>query len=210
MEEGYPGNLDCYATYILNHKNELIINFSAETDEDTIVNITNHNYWNFHGHQSNYQNIEKHFIKINANYFCETDSNSIPTGKLLKVMNQKLDFIKFKKIDNHILSNSGIDKCYCINDFDGEIKEVATVFSDLTKMGMIMYTNQPGLQFYTGNMMTDFLAGKNNREYGNQYGLCLESQFFPDSINCKNFITPILKKGEKYNSKIIFKLRNNF
>lgn len=210
MEEGYPGNLDCHATYILNNKNELIINFSAESDEDTIVNITNHNYWNFHGHKSSYQNIEQHFIKINANYFCESDNNSVPTGKLLTVMNKKLDFKKFKEIDNYILANSGIDKCYCINNFDGKIKEVATVFSNLTKMGMIMYTNQLGLQFYTGNMMTDSLVGKNNREYGNQYGLCLEAQFFPDAINHNNFISPILRKGAQYNSSILIKLRNDF
>ena len=77
-------------------------------------------------------------------------------------------------------------------------------------MGCIMYANKPGLQFYTGNMMNEHYDGKYNKTYGHQYGLCLEPQFFPDSINCKNFITPILKKGTKYNSKIIFKLKNNF
>ena len=210
MEEGYPGNLECRTTYIFNNNNELIINFSAESDQDTIINITNHNYWNFHGHKSSYQNVVQHYVKINANYFCELDNDFIPTGKLIKANNTKFDFIELTTINDQILANAGIDTCYNITDFDGEIREAATVFSDLTKMGMVMYTDRPGLQFYTGNMMDNDYEGKFNRKYGNQYGLCFEPQLFPDAINHKNFISPILRKSAKYNSKIVIKLKNDF
>tara|TARA_B100001123_G_scaffold450320_1_gene620421 strand:+ start:2256 stop:3308 length:1053 start_codon:yes stop_codon:yes gene_type:complete len=210
MEEGYPGNLKCYSTYILNNDNELIINFNAKSDHDTVVNITNHNYWNFHGHYSSYNDIKDHHIKINANKYCETDLDSIPTGKLIKVNNSKYDFENFKNINDHILDNKGIDKCFCINDFDGKIKEIATAFSNLTKMGIIMYSNKPGLQFYTGNNISNNLKGKYNRFYHKNYGFCLESQFFPNSINHDNFISPILLKNDLYESNIVIKLKNDF
>ena len=219
LEEGYPGQLTCKTTYTLTNKNEFIINFEAESDNDTIINLTNHNYWNFHGHNSNYQNIEDHIIKINGQYYCESDKDLIPTGKFLRVEKSNLNFLEFKKLNKKTLQDNGIDICYCVSDNvfldlielnESNLKEVATAYSDITKMGCIMYANKPGLQFYTGNMMNKHYDGKYNKTYGHQYGLCFESQFFPDSINCKNFITPILKKGKKYNSKIIFKLKNNF
>jgi len=219
LEEGYPGQVGCKASYTLTNKNEFIINFEAESHADTIINLTNHNYWNFHGHQSNYQNIENHIIKIKANYYCELDKDLIPTGKLVNVENSKLNFLKYKKLNNNILQNNGIDNCYCVDDNvflnliklnESYLNEVATVYSDLTKMGCIIFANKPGLQFYTGNMMNDYYEGKHNRKYGKQFGFCLESQFFPDFINCKNFVKPILKQGMKYNSKIVMKLKNNF
>ena len=209
MEEGYPGNLSCYCTYILNNNNELKINFNAISDQDTIINITNHNYWNFHGHQLNYNNIKNHSIKIYANQYCETDSDSIPTGKLINIDDTKFDFKKFVNIDDSILENEGIDKCFAIDNFDGNLKKVAEVYSNLTNMGMVMYSDKPGLQFYTGNNINDFI-GKYNKIYDKNHGLCLESQFFPDSINHKNFISPILKKNTEYNSNIVIKLKNNF
>ena len=219
LEEGYPGKLECKVTYSLTNNNEFIIDFNAESDEDTIVNLTNHNYWNFHGHHSNYHNITNHTVKINAQFYCESDKDLIPTGKLLRVEKNNLNFLEFKKLNKNILQDNGIDTCYCVSDNvfldlielnESNLKEVATAYSGITKMGCIMYANKPGLQFYTGNMMNKHYDGKYNKTYGHQYGLCLEPQFFPDSINCKNFITPILKKGKKYNSKIIFKLKNNF
>ena len=210
MEEGYPGNINCETTYSLSNNNELIIDFIAESDEDTIVNLTNHNYWNFHGHHSKYQKVSDHLVKINARLYCESDKYLIPTGKLLNVKKTKFDFQKFKMLDKYILNKNGIDECYCINGFDGTVKEIACVYSNLTKMGLYLYSNQPGLQFYTGNMMGDYYLGKYSKSYGNQYGLCFEPQLFPDAINNKKFISPILKKGKKYNSKIIIKLKNDF
>jgi aldose 1-epimerase len=219
LEEGYPGQLDCKVTYLLTNKNEFKIDFVAESNHDTTVSLTNHNYWNFHGHRSNYQNIENHIVKINGQFYCESDMDQVPSGKLLNVKNSKLNFLDYKNIDSHILQNDGIDTCYCVSDNvfldlvqlnEWNLKKVATVYSQLTNMGLCMYSNQPGLQFYTGNMMEKYYEGKYERGYGYQHGLCLEPQSLPDSINCKNFIKPILKKGKKYHSVIIMKLKNNF
>ena len=210
MEEGYPGKLNCSTTYSLNNKNELIINFVVECEQDTIVSLTNHNYWNFHGHNSKYQQISDHSVKLKAQLYCESDKDLIPTGKLVNVQKAKFDFQRYKMIDKNVLDNNGIDACYCIDDFDGKIKKVASVYSNLTKMGLYLYSNQPGLQFYTGNMMNHCYLGKYKRQYGQNYGLCLEPQLFPDAINHKNFISPVLHKGQTYNSKIIMKLKNDF
>ena len=209
-EEGYPGNVECTTKYTLNNKNEFIIQFNANTDSDTIIGLTNHNYWNFHGHNSMYQNILDHSVNIKAQLYCDADTDLIPTGKLLKVEQTKFDFQKNKIVDCSILKDKGIDVCYYIKEFDGKIKEVASVFSTLTKMGLNLYSNQPGLQFYTGNMMDNHYVGKYSKKYGNQYGLCLEPQLFPDAINHNNFISPILRKNEQYSSLIIMKLRNDF
>ena len=210
MEEGYPGKLNCSTTYSLNNKNELIINFVVECEQDTIVSLTNHNYWNFHGHNSKYQKITNHSVKLKAQLYCESDKDLIPTGKLVNVQKTKFDFQRYKIIDKNVLDNSGIDACYCIDDFDGKIKKVASVYSNLTKMGLYLYSNQPGLQFYTGNMMNHCYLGKYKRQYGQNYGLCLEPQLFPDAINHTNFESPILCKEDKYQSLIVMKLKNDF
>ena len=209
-EEGFPGNLNCSTTYILNDENEFSILFNATTDQDTLVNFTNHNYWNFHGHGKNYNNIYNHFIKINAKNYCTTDKDLIPTGTMEKVKKTKFDFTNFKIIDKNILYKNGIDNNYCINDIKSDFREVAQAYSDFTKMGVIIYSNQPGLQLYTGSMMEDFYDGKTHKKYGKSYGFCLEPQMYPNSINIKNFKNPILYKGNEYNSKMIFKLKNNF
>ena len=209
LEEGYPGNLNCLATYILDNDNNIKIEFSAIGDQDTIVNMTNHNYWHFHGHKDYYQNINQHYICIKSDFINELDSNYLPTGKLLKVEKSKYNLKKLTKIDNNLLSEDGIDTCYLINKTKN-VKQVAKVYSNLTKMGMILYTDQPGLQFYTGNMMAKKYYGKYNKKYGYQHGLCLEAQLFPDAINHSSFISPILRAGDKYTSKIYMNLRNDF
>ena len=208
LEEGYPGNLRCTATYILNNNNEFIIKYSAVSDADTMVNMTNHNYWNFHGHHDYYQNISNHNLSLFSEYVCENNKNSIPTGKLLKVQNTRFDFLQEKTITQNFLKLGGIDHNYSIeNNF--KIKKIAQVYSNLTRMGVTYYSDQPGVQLYTGNMMNEY-RGKNNRKYGTQYGLCLEPQFFPNAMNEKNFRSPLIKSKELYISNIIMKLGNCF
>ena len=209
LEEGYPGNVNCITTYTLNNKNEFIIQYRAESDADTLVNITNHNYWNFHGHGKFYQKITEHSVKLFSEKVCENDSASLPTGNLIKVKDTKYDFINHKIITDDLLNSGGIDNNYELSSNFSK-KKVAEVFSKLTRMGVIYFTNQLGLQFYTGNMMAKEYDGKENRKYGLHYGLCLEPQFFPDAINQPNFISPILKTGKKYSSTIIMKLINDF
>ncbi len=209
LEENYPGNLSCNAIYELNDNNEILIIFEASTDEDTIVNLTNHNYWNFHGHKEFYQNISNHLIKINSNYVCENDENSIPTGNILNVNGTRFDLTKFFHIKDSFLKDGGIDNNYSLLGINRD-NPVAQIYSNKTGMGIEYYTNQSGIQFYTGNMMKKKYNGKYKKNYGVQYGMCLETQNFPDAINNINFPTPILKKGETYKSFTKIKLRNDF
>ena len=209
MEENYPGNLDCTATYELNNNNELLIDFGATSDKDTIVNMTNHNYWNFHGHGDSYQNNEDHVVCIDSKSICETDEQSIPTGKILNVEESKFDLQKDFLINKDFLSSGGIDHNYILED--QTMKEsVAKIYSKKTGLGVEYFTNQNGIQFYTGNMMLDKYVGKHDKSYGFQYGMCLEPQHFPDAINHQNFPSPILRKNKNYLSKIKIKLRNDF
>ena len=209
MEENYPGNLDCKVTYELNNNNELLIDFQATTDQDTIVNLTNHNYWNFHGHGDYYNNNEDHIVKINSNSICQTDHQSIPTGNIINVKDTKFDLNKEFLIDDNFLNSGGIDHNYILEDQSMK-SPVAKIYSKKTKMGVEYFTNQQGIQFYTGNMMLDNYVGKQNKSYGIQYGMCLEPQNYPDAINQSNFPSPILRKNKNYLSKIKIKLRNDF
>ena len=209
MEENYPGNLDCTVSYELNNNNELSINFEATSDEDTIVNMTNHNYLNFHGHGDNYQNNENHIVSINSKSICEIDEQSIPTGKILNVKGSKFDLQKDFLINKDFLNSGGIDHNYVLDD--RSMKEtVAKIYSKKTGLGVEYFTNQHGIQFYTGNMMLAKYVGKQNKSYGLQYGMCLEPQYYPDAINHPNFPSPILRKNKNYLSKIKIKLRNDF
>ena len=209
LEENYPGNLYCKTTYEFNESNEFIINFEASSDKDTIVNLTNHNYWNFHGHKDFYQNIVDHNVKIESNFICENNKNSIPTGKILNVNSTKFDLTKFYLIENGFLENGGIDNHYSLMKNNNN-NPIAQIYSNKTGMGVEYSTNQPGIQFYTGNMMKKEYNGKYNKNYGIQYGMCLETQNFPDAINHPNFPSPILRKGEIYKSFTKMKLRNDF
>ena len=209
MEENYPGNLHCTVTYELNNDNDLLIDFQAISDQDTIVNMTNHNYWNFHGHGNNYQNNEDHIVYINSASICETDKQSIPTGKILKVNGTKFDLQKDFLINKNFLNSGGIDHNYVLQD-QSMTDVVARIYSKKTGLGVEYFTNQHGIQFYTGNMMLDRYIGKHNKSYGLQYGMCLEPQHYPDAINNNNFPSPILIKNKNYLSKIKIKLRNDF
>jgi len=210
LEENYPGNLECETTYILNENNEFIIKFDAKVDQDTLVNITNHNYWNFHGHNDRYQNIKNHKVQIMSNKYCEVNQYLIPTGNMLKTENSKYDFQKFTIINDFILDDRGIDTCYAIKGYNGILKPVATAFSEETKMGVRILSDQPGLIFYTGNMMEQLYEGKYQRKYGKQFAFCLEPQLFPDAINHLHFLSPILRKNENYTSTIVMQFDNNF
>ncbi len=208
-EENYPGNLNCKAIYEFNNANEILIMFEAFSDQDTIINMTNHNYWNFHGHKKHYQNIIDHYVKIESNYICENDKNSIPTGNLLNVKETKFDLNEFFLIDDNFLEDGGIDNNYSLLNINHN-NPIAKIYSNKTGMGVEYSTNQPGIQFYTGNMMNKNYFGKYDKNYGIQYGMCLEAQNFPDAINNNNFPSPILKKGDIYKSFTKIKLRNDF
>ena len=209
LEENYPGNLSCITKYKFNNNNEFSICYSATTDQDTIVNITNHNYWNFHGHNDHYGKILNHSVQIYGEQVCEVRPDLIPNGNLLNVANTKYDFVESNIISKDLLEQGGIDINYAVNH-QKVMKPVGRVWSNLTRMGVEYTSDQPGLQFYTGGNMHPEYQGKNKRSYGKNYGLCMETQYFPDAINQDNFESPILKAGEKYASNTIIKLSNNY
>jgi aldose 1-epimerase len=210
LEEGYPGNLQCRAKYILNDNNEFIIQFHATTDYDTLVNLTNHNYWNFHGHKKFYQKILGHCLEIHSCSYCEIDKNFIPTGKINYANKTKYDFSSFKKINNYELEDNGIDLCYIVEKYDGTLKKIASLYSNKTKMGAQILSDQPCVQFYTGNMMKQSYNGKFNKNYGYQHALCLEPQLFPNAFNQKNIKSSVLHNDKQYASTIVMRLGNNF
>ncbi|SVD23962.1 uncharacterized protein METZ01_LOCUS376816, partial [marine metagenome] len=193
----------------LNNTNELLINFKAIADQDTIVNLTNHNYWNFHGHGDKHQNNEDHVVYVNSESICETDEQSIPTGKILAVEGTKFNLKNDFLINDAFLNSGGIDHNYVLKD-ESMKEPAARIYSKKTGLGVEYFTNQLGIQFYTGNMMLDKYIGKYDKSYGLQYGMCLEPQHYPDAINHPNFPSPILKKNKNYLSKIKIKLRNDF
>ena len=210
LEEGYPGNLKCYVKYSLNNQNQIIIDFKAKTDKKTLVNLTNHNYWNFNGHNNFYNNIANHEILINARKYYEVNRDLLPTGRILNVKKTTFDFTKFKKINPKILKKNGIDNFFIKNNEKNQIRKIAEVYSPLTKMGMELFTDQIGIQFYTGNNMKKRYNGKKGRSYGKNYGLCLEPQKYPNSFNAKKFSGIILDRNKIYKSTIKFCLKNDY
>lgn len=217
MEEGYPGNLTASVKYrILD--SALEINYEATSDKDTIVNLTNHAYLNLAGHNS--RNILSHMIKINASSITELDESSCPNGNIIPVENTPFDFRKLTRIDSQIFKDNpqlvignGYDHNYiidynlCNESFLGIPLVAEAKLFDYDYPKLKLYSNKPGLQFYTGNYIRKGLVGKAGSAYGPNQGFCFETQHFPDSINHKNFPSPILKANKIYSFKSIFKFK---
>ena len=196
-EEGYPGNLAIKATYLLTNHNELVVVLQAETDAATPVNLTNHNYWNLGGVGSG--SIHGHQLKVEADKSLDVDEGLIPTGKFNDVKGTPLDFLEFHKIGERIEANNldpnGYDHCFVLRNQKGKMALAATVKEENSGRVMKIYTDQIGLQFYSGNFLTgDESSG------GNDYQtlFCLETQHYPNSPNIPTFPTTILNPGEKY------------
>lgn len=209
-EEGYPGNLNITVEYTLTEDNSLEIHYSAISDADTIINLTNHTYFNLSGHESG--NILNHELMINADSFTVNDINSIPTGEIKSVNSSPMDFTALTPIGLNINSDyeqiifgNGYDHNWVLNTNCDITKKAAQAISKDTGIIMDMYTTQPGVQFYSANFLDGSDIGKNNVSYNKRSGFCLETQHFPNSINCCNFKSPILKANEKYDQKTIYK-----
>ncbi len=199
-EEGYPGNLNILVTYEI-EDNSLIITYRGETDKDTVCNITNHSYFNLNGHNSG--DILKHRLKINSSRVTSFDSKFISLGEIDEVAGTYFDFTNEKEIGRDIFADDvvlekcgGFDMNYCVDD------ELCAVLlgNDIT---MEVYTDKPGVQLYTSNYVDT--KGKNGCYYGKQSAVCLETQFYPNAINNDNFPSPILRSGEIYLFKTIYK-----
>ncbi len=203
-DQGYPGRLDTEVTYTLNDENELVIEYAAQTDAATIVNLTNHSYFNLAGCDCG-RDILGHFIRINADKYTPVNENLIPTGDIASVASSPLDLRKPVEVGSRIDSlDNGFDHNFVLPEQAG-IKEAAELVCTETGIKMTVQTTQPGIQFYTGNFLDGTLTGKSGVTYQKHFGLCLETQHFPDSPNHPNFPTTVLKPDEKYDHKTIFK-----
>lgn len=209
-DQGYPGNLDVSVTYTLNNENELRIDYQAVTDETTVVNLTNHSYFNLDdGGQSP---ILDHQLKIMADSFTPTDETLIPTGEIHPVEGTPMDFTSFKTIGEEITVDykpleiaGGYDHNYVLNNEEEGLRLVAIAREPDSGRKMEVYTTEPGLQFYSGNFLDGTFTGKNGAVYHKNHGFCLETQHFPDSPNQPGFPSTVLRPDEVYTSTTIYK-----
>lgn len=211
LEGGFPGNLTVSVRFELSETDELSINYIAYTDKTTVINLTNHTYFNLNGHNAG--KCIQHLLKINANLFTPTNKNAIPTSELKSVTNTPFDFRDFKTIEQNMDNNNeqiifgaGYDHNFCVANYDGNLKLAAEVMGNLTDIKLQVFTTQPGLQFYSGNYLNDIALGKHNLPYGYRSGFCLETQHFPDSPNQNHFPTTVLNPDTKFTSTTIYKL----
>ena len=210
-EEGYPGNLETKVTYTLNNKDELSVNYEATTDKSTIINLTQHSYFNLTADFN--QDILGHELVINADSFLPVDNTLIPTGEFRDVTGTPFDFKTSKAIGTHIdneniqLKNGlGYDHCWVLNDQNTGVRFVASAYEPVSGRLLEVFSDEPGIQFYSGNFLDGTLPSKNNGVYQHRTGFCLETQHYPDSPNQKNFPSVRLNPGENYNSKTVFRL----
>ena len=208
-EEGYPGNLTIKVIYAITANNELSINYQATTDSTTIINPTSHVYFNLHGTTA--QSSNSHIVTINADKYTPTDSLLIPTGEIASVENTPLDFRKPTAVGKRIKMDflalkygKGYDHNYVLNKKAGEISLAAEVYEPTTGIVMKVSTDQPAIQFYSGNFMDGQDTGKRGDKHNYRTGIALEAQNYPDAPNHANFPTAVLKPGETYKQTTIY------
>jgi len=209
-EEGYPGTLSARVTYTITPDNELKIEYSAKTDRPTIVNLTNHSYFNLAGAGSG--DVLKHQVTIYADSFTPVDQGLIPTGEIKSVKGTPFDFISAHAIGERIEQNDpqlqfgkGYDHNYVLRSRAGALEKAAEVYDPGSGRVMEVWTTETGVQFYTGNNLRDSLKGKEGKRYARRGALCLETQHYQDSPNKPNFPTTELQPGATYRSTTVYK-----
>ena len=207
-DQGYPGEVNIEVKYTLTNDNEVEIEYLAVPEDETIINYTNHSYFNLNGHASG--DVLDHEVWLDAEAFTRADAASIPTGEITPVEGTPMDFRTAKTIGRDIneeyeaiIFGAGYDHNWCLNN-NGKFAKVVELYSDVSGIRMEVYTDLPGVQMYTGNFINNEL-GKEGVVYQRRQGVCFETQYYPDAINHDNFQSPVFKKGEKYNTKTVYK-----
>ena len=208
-DQGFPGNVDISITYVLTEENEVRICYHAISDQDTLLNMTNHSYFNLSGHASGTVLDQK--VMIDADAYTRADAASIPTGELIPVENTPMDFRNMKLIGQDIeekyealILGNGYDHNWVLNG--NGMRKVAAMRSDKTGIGMEVYTDLPGMQFYTANFLNGE-KGKNGAVYQMRHAACFETQYFPDAVHKMHFEGPVLKAGESYETTTVYKIQ---
>lgn len=209
-DQGYPGKVTLNVTYTLTNNNELKIYYEGTTDKTTILNPSHHSYFNLSGDFT--KTILKHQLRINADSFTPINNEFIPTGKIEKVENTPLDFHRPTAIGTHINDDfeqlkfaKGYDFNWVLNNYNKKVREVADVYEPTSGRYMQVFTDQPGLQFYSGNFLNGTEIGKHGIHYNFRTGFCLEAQHFPDSPNEPKWPSVVLKPGQVYRQATIYK-----
>ncbi|GFE91954.1 aldose epimerase family protein [Acetobacter persici] len=209
-DEGFPGTLTVHVSYILDNTNRLSIRYRASTDRPTVLNLTNHSYFNLGGEGSG--TVENHVLTLNADHYTPTDAASIPTGDIAKVENTPLDFRTPHRIGERLRSTfsqmrqtRGYDQNWVLNAPTGTAPGLAATLTDpASGRSLSVFTTQPGLQVYTGNSLDGRYAGPSGQTYRQTDGIALETQFFPDSPHHPNFPSTVLRPGEDFDQTTIF------
>ena len=214
-DNGFPGNVKADVTYVVRNNNSLDITYAAVTDKKTVVNMTNHSYFNLNGDAN--KTVENHVLHVNAYIYTPSDDTYMTTGDTAWVKGTPMDFMEPKEIGKDvnnfdykpIKNANGFDHNWCLasyHDGKGNIKQLAaSLYSPETGIMMEVFTNEPGIQVYTGNFLEGKVAGKGGIKYAKHAGVCLETQKYPDSPNKPKWPSPLLSPGEKYYSHCIYK-----
>ncbi|MDR2409291.1 MAG: galactose mutarotase [Bacteroidales bacterium] len=209
-EEGFPGNLTATVIYKLTDENVVEIEYKATTDQTTLINLTNHSYFNLSGEGDPF--VGDHELQINADTFLPTDNVAIPLGKPEKVAGTPFDFQSLHTIgerieneDTQLIYGNGYDHNFILNKTGKELTFAAKAISPKTGIVMETYTTEPGVQLYTGNYLDGSFIGKNGHVYPKRSAFCLETQHYPDSIHHPDYPSIVLRPGETFESKTIYR-----
>lgn len=206
---GFPGNKEFSVTYTLDEENGLTLHYHAKSDKKTIMNPTNHTYFNLDGHKSG--SIEGHSLMLKASCYTPVVKGAIPTGEIASVKGTPMDFTELKEIGKEINEKieqlrltMGYDHNWVVDDWNGELRHIATVVAPVSGRVMHTYSTLPGVQFYAGNCIGAD-TGKEGAAYGRRCGLCLETQFYPNAVNTPEFPSCVFGGDTEYDSVTVYR-----